>query len=102
MSSAIENHSSSLKEGMMVGVPCVSTAVGGIPEYVKHGENGFLYRFEEYPLAAEHIEEIFENDELARKLSLNARASALALHEGNDLYQKIIQIYKSVLEEKKS
>lgn len=102
MSSAIENHSSSLKEGMMVGVPCVSSAVGGIPEYINHGENGFLYRFEEYPLAAEYIEEIFEKDDLAEKLSKNARESSLSLHEGNDLYQKIIQIYKDVLGENKA
>ena len=101
MSSAIENHSSSLKEGMMVGVPCVSTAVGGIPEYVKHGENGFLYRFEEYPLAAKYIEDIFENDDLATALSKKARESSIALHEGNDLYQKIVQIYKDVLGENK-
>ena len=97
MSSAIENHSSSLKEGMMVGVPCVSSAVGGIPEYLSHGENGFLYRFEEYPLAAKYIKDIFENDELAKSLSKNARESAVKLHESNDLYQKIIQIYNEVL-----
>ena len=100
MSSAIENHSSSLKEAMMVGVPCVSSAVGGIPEYVRHGENGYLYRFEEYAVAAKYIEDIFENDELAEQLSQNARADMLKLHEGADLYEKIICIYQNVLEEK--
>ena len=48
MPSAIENHSSSLKEAMMVGVPCVSAAVGGITYYAKDEENALLYRFEEY------------------------------------------------------
>ena len=42
MPSAIENHSSSLKEAMIVGMPCVSSYVGGVPEYVRHGENGLL------------------------------------------------------------
>lgn len=100
MSSSIENHSSSLKEAMMVGVPCISSAVGGIPEYVEHGQNGYLYRFEEYALAASYIERIFENDVLAQSLSLKAREGMLKLHEGSDLYEKIAQIYKDILEGK--
>lgn len=100
MSSAIENHSSSLKEAMMVGVPCVSAAVGGIPEYVKQGENGYLYRFEEYAVAAKYIKDIFENDKLAEKLSVNARKDMLQLHEGADLYKKIVEIYRKVIEGK--
>ena len=99
MSSAIENHSSSLKEAMMVGMPAVSTAVGGIPEYLRHGENGYLYRFEEYALAAKYIEDIFENDALAESLSVQGRTDMLQLHEGADVYDKIIKIYKSTLEE---
>ena len=98
MSSAIENHSSSLKEAMMVGMPAVSTAVGGIPEYLRHGKNGYLYRFEEYALAAKYIEDIFENDALAESLSVQGRTDMLQLHEGADVYDKIIKIYKSTLE----
>lgn len=100
MTSSIENHSSSLKEAMMVGVPCVSSVVGGVPEYVRQGQNGFLYRFEEYPLLAKYIEDIFENDDLAKKLSVAAREDMLKLHEGEDLYQTIVGIYKEILEEK--
>ena len=69
MPSAIENHSSSLKEAMAVGMPCVSSYVGGIPEYVRHGENGLLYRFEEYEVLADHIKRIFTDDEFATNLS---------------------------------
>ena len=100
MSSSIENHSSSLKEAMMVGVPCVSSAVGGIPEYVRHGENGYLYRFEEYTLAAKYIEDIFEDGKRAEEISANARKDMLKLHEGADLYKKIIEIYQRVIEGK--
>lgn len=98
--SAIENHSSSLKEAMMVGVPCVASSVGGVPEYVSHGENGFLYRFEEYDIAAAHIEEIFEDDSLAEKLSSNARQNMLELHENNNVFERMVEIYNSILEEK--
>ena len=99
MSSSIENHSSSLKEAMMVGVPSISSAVGGIPEYVRQGENGYLYRFEDYELAAKYVEDIFENDDLANTLSRNARMSMLTLHEGNSLYEKIIDIYTQIIKD---
>ena len=100
MSSAIENHSSSLKEAMLVGMPCVSSAVGGVPEYIRHSNNGYLYRFEEYALAAKYIEEIFENDKLAEDISLNARRDMLKLHEGADLYEKILAIYQKIIKGK--
>ena len=48
MPSSIENHSSTLIEAMIVGVPCVASDVGGISELITHGKTGFLYRFEEY------------------------------------------------------
>ncbi len=99
MSSSIENHSSSLKEAMMVGMPCVSSNVGGISEYLNHGENGFLYRFEEYEMMAKYIENIFEDDALAEKLSNNANKDMLKLHNDN-LYQKILHIYEDVKSQK--
>ena len=82
----------------MVGMPCVSSSVGGIPEYVTHQKNGCLYRFEEYPLAVSMIENIFDDDVLAETLSKNARESMMQLHEGNDLYQKIVNTYTDILE----
>ena len=64
-----------------------------------HGKNGYLYRFEDYELASKYIEDIFENDDLANSLSQNARKEMLALHEGNDLYQRIVNIYHQIIEE---
>lgn len=97
MPSAIENHSSSLKEAMIVGMPCVSSYVGGVPEYVKHGENGLLYRFEEYPVLADYIGKLFEDDNLAQKLSESARASVIDLHGGLKLFERITEIYSDIL-----
>lgn len=96
MPSAIENHSSSLKEAMIVGMPCISSYVGGIPEYVSHGENGLLYRYEEYALLAEYIVKLFEDDELCLKLSANARNSMLKFHASGDQFDRITSIYKNV------
>lgn len=95
--SAIENHSSSLKEAMMVGIPSVASAVGGVPEYVTHGKNGLLYRFEEYDILSSHISRLFEDDNLSQILSENAKRSATALHSEKDIYDTTIKIYNSIL-----
>ena len=95
--SALENHSSTLKEAMIVGTPCISSFVGGVPEYVKHGENGLLYRFEEYEMLAEYIIMIFENEELAKKLSKNGCETITSNHKSENIYDNIQSIYKDVV-----
>ncbi len=97
MPSAIENHSSSLKEAMSVGMPCIASYVGGIPEYVRHGESGFLYRFEEYEVLATRIGELFDDDALCRRISKNAREQMTALHQSDKLFEKIEKIYKELV-----
>ena len=97
MPSAIENHSSSLKEAMIVGVPCISSYVGGIPEYVRHGKNGLLYRFEEYAVLAGYISKIFDDDKLAQELSETAKKDMSLLHGNIRLYDTITEIYKEIV-----
>ena len=101
MPSAIENHSSSLKEAMIVGMPCVASAVGGIPEYVRNGESGFLYQFEDVSALTDRIRAIFEDDELATRLGNAAREDMTALHGGNRLLDRMTEIYCDLTGEKK-
>ncbi len=82
-SSKIENHSATLREAMFVGAPCISTCVGGIPEYLKNGENGEFYAFEDYKALAGKIEKLFSDGEYAEKLAKNARQTMLDYYEKN-------------------
>ena len=84
----------------MAGVPCIASAVGGIPEYVRHGENGLLFRFEEYDIMAEYIEKLFEDDALAQKLSGAGRRDMTAYHAGEGIFERICGIYENIWEEK--
>lgn len=95
--SSIENHSSSLKEAMMVGMPCVASAVGGVPEYVTHGNNAFLYRFGEYDVMASFIEKLFENDSLAAELSERARVSMRSIHSEEEINRIMSEIYRDTV-----
>jgi len=97
MSSAIENHSSTLKEAMAVGVPCAASYVGGVPEYAQHEENALLHRYEDYEMLAHNIIRLFSDVELAKKLSENARAQMSKPKEESD-YKKIRDILNKVIE----
>lgn len=96
MCSSIENHSSSLKEAMIVGVPSIASSVGGVPEYVINGHNGFLYRFEEYDILASYIDKLFIDDDLCRTISVNASQAMNELHSEQDIYMRINEIYTDI------
>lgn len=101
MSSAIENHSSTLKEAMTVGIPCVSSYVGGVPEYAKHGENCLMYRFEDYEVLAQEIMRLFESDDLCQHLSQNASRMMREFRQNNDFYDISKKIYQTIIENHK-
>lgn len=56
--SAIENSPNSLGEAQLLGVPCIASYVGGVPDMMKGCEE-FMYRFEEVEMLAEKVCEIF-------------------------------------------
>ncbi|ARJ39638.1 hypothetical protein SporoP8_12585 [Sporosarcina ureae] len=101
LSSALENHSSTLKEAMMVGTPCIASNVGGIPEYATHEDIALLYRFEEYELLAEYIKMIFEDPQLANRLSQNALKAVHTLHDDGMIYKTITDIYMNIMHDNK-
>lgn len=97
MSSSIENHSSTLKEALTVGVPSVASSVGGVPEYAENGVNCLLYRFEEYEMLAFQIVKLFEWDSLCESLSTAARKTMKGLRENNDFYEISKKIYWDII-----
>lgn len=90
-----ENHSSSLIEAMLVGAPCISTYVGGVQNMAQNGENVLIYNPTDAVALANNIIQIFEKDDLAIKLSKNAKLirSKRNVDVGNELYT----IYKDLL-----
>jgi len=62
-----------LLEAMAAGLPIISSLVGGTPEIIKNGEDGFLILSKNPKILAERIADILDNPELAEKLSEKAR-----------------------------
>lgn len=91
MCSTIENHASTLKEAMSLGVPCISSDVGGVNEYVRHERNALIYRCEDHELLASYIIALLENQSKAEMLGSNAREEMREYEKdckaGEDLYR---------------
>lgn len=95
--SAIENSSNSLGEAMLLGVPCVSSQVGGIRSMVTHGIDGFLYPFAETYLMECYIDKIFGNPEIAEELSTHAKKTASERHNVQKNTNVLKAIYQRLL-----
>ncbi len=65
-------------EAMALGLPVVSTNVGGIPYLLTHQKDALLVGDDEVSEMTTAILKLAEDATLARKLSLNGRAKAAA------------------------
>jgi glycosyltransferase involved in cell wall biosynthesis len=68
-----EGLSSAILEAMATSLPIVATAVGGIPELVKNGENGLLVAPGDPAALARAIQQLVENPEESRRMGERGR-----------------------------
>jgi glycosyltransferase involved in cell wall biosynthesis len=100
--SFIENSPNSIGEAMMVGIPIISSFVGGIGSILKDEENALLFPSGDYNYLALQIERLINEDELSTKISKNAKELALNRHNNlktvkqyENSYQDIITLHKN-------
>ncbi len=96
LASSIENSPNSLGEAQLVGTPCVASYVGGVPDMVTDGEDGLLYNYLEPAILANKIRKLFEDDELAQKLSIKGRERALVRHDRQKNLERMLEIYSTI------
>ena len=94
--SILENQCTALGEALMLGVPCVATKAGAMPEFVTDSESALLYDFEDVDRLAEHICRIFADRELAETLSRNAPILPQKLYNKEENSRKLIEIYNTI------
>lgn len=98
--SSIENSPNSLGEAMLLGVPCIASYVGGIPDLIKDKEEGFLYQHDAPYMLAHYVCQLFEKNELAKMISTNARKHALKTHDIHINTERLLSIYNEIVHNK--
>lgn len=79
--SSIENSPNSIGEAQILGVPCIASNVGGVRDMVEDGVTGLLYEFNDIEKLSKLVCKLFEDEELAKRISINGRLSALKRHD---------------------
>ncbi len=95
--SSIENSPNSVGEAMILGVPCVSSYVGGVASMLTHEKDGFLYQGDAPYMLAHYVCEIFSDDILVNNFSENAKNHARHTHDKDLNLTKLKNIYKEIL-----
>ena len=94
--SNIENSPNALGEAMLMGLPCVASAVGGIPSMLEPGQ-GILFDPEEKDALAASIIALWEDPANADRLGRSARMRALEDHDPVEIAHAQIDIYKKLI-----
>lgn len=95
--SFVENSPNSLGEAMILGVPCVSAACGGVLSILEHEKSGLLFPIGDSALLAQRIRTIFDDNSLATNLGKHAREIGLRRHDLIATADQYVNIYKKIL-----
>ena len=83
-------------EAMAIGLPIVSTNVGGVPWIVSNAKNGLLCEFGNIDLFAENIIELIRDTELQKEFELNNKEQSLKFN-WKMISNEIKAVYDSVI-----
>ena len=86
----------SILEAMAYGVPVVATRVGGIPDAISNGIEGFLIEPGDIDGIATSILKIINNVELKKTMRINARTKAETCFEDKMIISKLSQLYQEL------
>ena len=95
-----EGTPAALVEAMAVGLPCIATATGGIPEVIEDGINGSLFQRENADELAEKIINVISNPELCMQMVHMAR-KGLQKYSMEAYVNAVFGHYRNLLENKK-
>lgn len=95
--SHIDNSPNGLCEAMILGLPCISSFVGGVGSLIKDGEEGILIQDGDPWALAGAVLEMAGNTEQAIKFGQNARKVALVRHNKERIVNDLVNVYKSVV-----
>jgi glycosyltransferase involved in cell wall biosynthesis len=92
-----EGFCNALLEAMACGVPSVVTRVGGNPEAIEDGKNGFLVPVEDYETAAQRLLFLLRNRERAIQIGEAGRTAAYANFTADAMIRNLVNLYADLM-----
>ena len=94
--SSIENSPNSVGEAMLLGVPTVCAAVGGIPDLFADGVDGLLYEPGDVRALAEAVKAMFAGGERVESYRKAERIHARNTHDARKNAARLTEIYAEI------
>ncbi len=92
-----ENLANTVMEALACGTPCVAFDIGGMPDMIDNGSNGYLATPFDANSFATGIIRLIENDKFLKKASARARDKVINTFELTMIAQKYQSLYEEVV-----
>src|SRR5215831_2709892 len=100
--SQLESFGLAALEAMACEVPVIATNVGGVPEVIEHGVDGFLVEPQDVATAGRHALDVLSRSDRGRELGKLARVNAKKKFCANDVIPTYERYYQRVLSESRA
>jgi N-acetyl-alpha-D-glucosaminyl L-malate synthase BshA len=100
--SQLESFGLAALEAMACEVPVIATNVGGVPEVVEHGVDGYLVEPGDVATAAKYAIDLLSRADRGREMGQRARLHAKKNFCANDVIPSYERYYESVLSESRA
>jgi glycosyltransferase involved in cell wall biosynthesis len=87
------------QEALASGLPCICTNVGGAPDIIQEGSNGYLVDVGDTNMMAKYAIKILSDDDQHAAMSKTARKSMLQGFKWHDMVDSYFELYKQVIED---
>ena len=84
-------------EALAAGLVVISTSVGGIPDLIISGENGYLVQPGDTTALADNIKKLLEETDLRQTMAQNNRTLAFEHYNIDRCAEKLMHIYNTIL-----
>jgi glycosyltransferase involved in cell wall biosynthesis len=92
-----ENSPMVIYEAFTLGKPVIGSRIGGIPEFIRHGENGYLFEPADDQELGNCINHLIQKKSVRTNMGKAVREKALRLFNEDFHYKQIMDLYHSII-----